>query len=243
MLWSGTTTLRGQEAPRVQVHVAPSVETPLGAWRADYGNAAMFRVRTDVSMNARNVLWAEFGARFGGGVRNTSQILDFLRNEYGYIMGNDGSPALVRVEGRGTNVSLGYGNRFWMKSAHSMTAEIGLLYMRHKIWFNNSGGVPMLTKPYVYGLDRLREGLGLQAALRYTYFDPNGVLNFGFALRGGVASTGDVRGTYYGGNPPSPTPQLDGFIGLEGTWYLPLAGKVGRPEGQAPNAPKVRYYQ
>jgi hypothetical protein len=114
-------TLLGQEVPRVQVHLAPSVETALGAWRADYANFGLAKVRVDVSILERSYLFAEYGARFGGGVRNTSQILDFLLNEDGFIIGNTGSPATVRLEGRGTNFALGYGNRFWMNKGHSFS--------------------------------------------------------------------------------------------------------------------------
>ncbi len=149
-----TATLLGQEVPRVQVHLAPSVETALGAWRADYANFGLAKVRVDVSILERSYLFTEYGARFGGGVRNTSQILGFLLNEDGFIIGNTGSPATVRLEGRGTNFALGYGNRFWMNKGHSFAWELAPAMISHKIWFNNSGGVPMLSKPLVYGLDR-----------------------------------------------------------------------------------------
>lgn len=239
-------SVHAQEVPRFRIHVAPGIETPLGAWRADYANAGVFRVLGDLSLTPRQYVWGDFTARFGGGVRNTDQILGFLVNEDGYIIGNDGSPALVRLEGRGSNAALGYGYRAWMKGPHSAAVEAGGLLMSHKIWFNNSGGVPMLTKPYVYGLDRLRRGLGLQAALRYSYFDALGTVNFSVALRGGLARTDFVRGYYYGTtNQPFPEAQWDGFLGLEATWYLPLAGRLGTPEGTPakPNQPKVRYYQ
>ena len=237
------TGLQGQEIPRVRIHVAPSIEVPLGAWREDYGNSAKLRVRGDVSLNARAYVWAEYGARFGGGVRNTNEILGFLMNEDGYIMGNDGSPALIRLEGRGSSAALGYGHRLWMSRAHSLAAEAGLDALNHRIWFNNSGGVPLLTKPYVYGLDRMRQGLGVQAALRYSHADPEDVVNFSLSQRAGVAQTHDVRGTHYGANPPSPTPQWDAFVGAELSWFLPLGGKLSTANESAPNQPRVRYYQ
>lgn len=233
----------GQEIPRIRIHIAPGIEAPLGAWRADYGNSAKVRVRGDLSLTQRDYVWAEYGARFSGGVRNTNQILAFLMNEDGYIMGNDGSPALVRLEGRGSSAALGYGRRFWMQNAHSLAVEAGADAVAHKIWFNNSGGVPMLTKPYVYGLDRMRQGLGAQAALRYSHADPNDVINFTIAVRAGMARTHDVRGTYYGGNPPSLTPQWDGFVGLELSWFLPLGEKLSTSTPAEPNQPKIRYYQ
>lgn len=238
-----TAPLSAQEVPRIRIHVAPSIEVPLGAWRADYGNSAKVRVRGDVSLSLRDYVWAEYGARFSGGVRNTDQILGFLMNEDGYIMGNDGSPALVRLEGRGSSAALGYGRRFWLKNAHSLAMEAGADAVSHRIWFNNSGGVPMLIKPYVYGLDRMRQGLGAQLALRYSHADANDVINFTMAVRAGMARTRDVRGTYYGGNPPSATPQWDGFAGVEFSWFLPLGEKLGSSTPAAPNQPKVRYYQ
>jgi hypothetical protein len=176
-------------------------------------------------------------------VRNTSQILGFLLNEDGFIIGNTGSPATVRLEGRGTNFALGYGNRFWMNKGHSFSWELATAMLSHKIWFNNSGGVPMLSKPLVYGLDRLRRGLGLQSGLRYSYFDPYGTINFSLALRGGLVQTHYVRDLYYGGNPPSTKAQWDGFIGLEASWYLPLGGKMSSSAKSPTDQPKVRYYQ
>jgi len=239
----GGTGLSGQEIPRARIHVAPSIEAPLGTWKADYGNSAKLRIRGDVNLSVRDYVWAEYGARFGGGVRNTNQILGFLMNEDGYIMGNDGSPALIRLEGRGSSAALGYGQRLWMVNAHSLAAELGMDAISHRIWFNNSGGVPLLTKPYVYGLDRMRQGLGVQAALRYSHADPNDVINFSLALRAGLAQTHDVRGTHYGANLPSPNPQWDGFFGAEFSWFLPLGEKLSTATESAPNQPKVRYYQ
>ena len=236
-------TLLGQDVPRVQVHLAPSVETALGAWRADYANFGLAKVRVDVSILERSYLFTEYGARFGGGVRNTTQILDFLLNEDGFIIGNNGSPAMVRLEGRGSNFTLGYGNRFWMNKGHSFAWELAPAMISHKIWFNNSGGVPMLSKPLVYGLDRLRRGIGLQSGLRYSYFDPYGTINFSLALRGGLVQTHYVRERYYGGNPPSTKAQWDGFIGLEASWYLPLGGKMSSGAQSPTDQPKVRYYQ
>ncbi len=101
----------------------------------------------------------------------------------------------------------------------------------------------MLTKPYVYGLDRKRQGLGAQGALRYSHADPNDVINFTVAVRAGMARTHDVRGTYYGGNPPSLSPQWDGFVGLELSWFLPLGEKLSTSAPAEPNQPKIRYYQ
>jgi len=41
-----TAPLSAQEVPRIRIHVAPSIDVPLGAWRADYGNSAKVRVTT-----------------------------------------------------------------------------------------------------------------------------------------------------------------------------------------------------
>ena len=150
---------------------------------------------------------------------------------------------MVRLEGRGSNFALGYGNRFWMNKGHSFAWELAPAMISHKIWFNNSGGVPMLSKPLVYGLDRLRRGIGLQSGLRYSYFDPYGTINFSLALRGGLVQTHYVRERYYGGNPPSTKAQWDGFIGLEASWYLPLGGKMSSSAQSPTDQPKVRYYQ
>ncbi|MGA1398690.1 MAG: hypothetical protein ACO31K_08625, partial [Schleiferiaceae bacterium] len=122
-------SVHAQEVPRFRIHVAPGIETPLGAWRADYANAGVFRVLGDLSLTPRQYVWGDFAARFGGGVRNTDQILGFLVNEDGYIIGNDGSPALVRLEGRGSNAALGYGYRAWLKGPHSAAVEAGGLLM------------------------------------------------------------------------------------------------------------------
>ena len=213
-------------APMVKFSYA--VHLPGGDLSKRFGiNSA---VGLNFSIKTRSSLF--FGADgsfvFGNNIKENG-ILDSLKTSTGFIINQNGNPAIVRLFERGFTVSLHVGKLFplWSPNKNSgLLIYAGPAYFQHKIGIDDIGRQSaQLAGNYLKGYDRLSSGFGLHEFIGYVYLGSNRMINFfaGFDLI--QAFTKSQRSFDYDLMKADIEKRLDILSGIRVGWILPLYKK------------------
>ncbi len=141
-----------------------------------------------------------------------------LINSSGYRVG-------VPVYERGYLIGVQAGHIFNRNRSHpdnGFTLLTTAGFIQHKITiFNRDKDVQQIRGNYLKGYDRLTNGFFLEQFAGYTYFAPNGLLNFNFGLDVMVGFTQGRRDYLYDVMRPDDKKRTDILVGARAGWMIP----------------------
>lgn len=181
----------------------------------------------DFAVKTRNnwIMGANCGFLFGDQIRENG-ILDSLKTSTGFIISQNGNPAVVRLFERGYSISAYFGrmfNVFAPNKNSGIMLTAGPCYLRHKIRIDDVGKQsPQLFYPYTKGYDRLTAGFGIQEFIGYVYFGNKRIINFFGGLELTQAFTKSQRSYDYDLMGPDTKQRTDLMYTIRVGWILPL---------------------
>ena len=185
----------------------------------------------------RNLFFGASGSFFFGDQIKEMGILDSLKTSTGFIINQNGNPAVVRLYERGVTVSLHVGKMFNVFAGNKNSGLLlyaGPTYIRHKIKINDIGRQsPQLVDSYQKGYDRLTAGFGAQEFIGYIYLGNKRMLNCFFGFEFTQAFTKSQRSFDYVLMKADTDKRTDLLYGIRVGWILPLYKRV----------PQQFYYQ
>jgi hypothetical protein len=214
------------------IQVGLGTYQPMGAWGNTYAGGGILHLEPAYK-TSKNWIWSlQMRALYGMRVKIDSSLLGFLTTEDNQILGLSGSYAEVRTEGRGTQLGVQLGKVVPMgpttaKSANvrssGLDLRLGAGWLQHRIlFFNPSGGVPMVYAPYRYGLDRLHRGYYAQQSIGYLRQARNNEYGWSVALEFMQARLIPQRGYNYDTRLPDTQAKWDFSVGVRALYNLSI---------------------
>lgn len=161
---------------------------------------------------------------FGNQVRE--DVLAGLRSSGGELIGEDHQIANVDLRMRGHVVGLSLGRSFKIKRSASLVASLQPGYLVHWIRFQNPGQTfRPIRGEYRFGYDRLSSGFAVAEQISYRYLSHSRLINFEAGIRFTQGFTKLRRNIQLDQPTILPEGRLDGLIGLEVKWILPIYRK------------------
>lgn len=176
--------------------------------------------------NTKNWLFSvEGNFIFGSKIRETS-IFSNLTVDGGYIIGNDGLYADIRVYERGYNLFGNVGKIIPYKGPNSncgILLQAGLGFVQHKIRIEDKKKtVPALQGDYLQGYDRLTNGIAAKQFVGYQYLGNKRLINFYGGLEFIEGFTKGRRDYNFSGESADNSQRFDLFMGIRLGWIMPF---------------------
>ncbi|KAA9341015.1 hypothetical protein [Adhaeribacter soli] len=175
---------------------------------------------------------------FGNEVKENA--LSNITTKEGYLIGEDGIYADVRITERGTKLPMFKAGKLFsapfgrasVNSGFFVLGGIGLL--QHKINYEDvSNTAPQVRKEYQKGYDRLTNGLALTQNIGYLFLDRNRRINFFAALEVTEGFTRSRRDYDFNQMQKDTRNRFDLLAGIKLGWIFPVYKKL----------PQEYYYQ
>ncbi len=171
------------------------------------------------------IIGINWGFIFGDQI-NEKGVFDSLKTSTGFIINQNGNPAVVRLYERGFTLSV-YAGKMFHVFAHNMNSGFVLLagpcVLHHKIRIDDLGHQsPQLVKQYAYGYDRLTQGFGFQEFIGYYYFSNRRLLNFFGGFEFTQAFTKSQRSYDFDLMKPDLQKRVDILNSIRVGWVLPI---------------------
>ncbi len=237
MLWLSLAPLAGagQGSIRdsaINMHIVSmgySFQVPGGDLADRFGWNSMLEGGYAFKFRSNLCLAAHGGFLFGNNIREDS-ILAGIQNADGFILGDDGKFADVRLYERGYHISLTAGKLFtWGKPNPNsgILALIGPEFIQHKIRIEPIGNTaPQVSGDYRKGYDRLTNGIGLHEMIGYYYFGNRYLVNFYVGIECIQAFTKNRRDYNFDTMSKDDRTRVDMLYGIRAGWMLPLYKKA-----------------
>jgi hypothetical protein len=172
----------------------------------------------------------EFNFLTGGKVKENT--LDSILTEDGFLIGEDGLIADVRISERGIKLPV-------LKVGKLISAPIGkasvnsgfmflagIGFMQHKInYYDVTGSAPQIRGEYEKGYDRLTNGLALTQNIGYLYINRNNHANFFVNLEFTEAFTQNRRELNFNTRTKDTQSRVDLLYGVKVGWIFPVYKK------------------
>lgn len=162
---------------------------------------------------------------FGSEVKE--DVLQNLRTEEGFIIGNDRTAADVPLRQRGYYLGIQIG-KLWSlspgnpRSGLHGTLGAGLLRHRIRIQEDPQRAVPQIQDEYAKGYDRLSGGPALYQWLGYQIFSRDGRINAYIGVEALQGFTRGLRDIQFDTRMPHTEKRMDLLWGLRAGWVLPF---------------------
>jgi hypothetical protein len=168
---------------------------------------------------------------FGNVIHEDSMLIN-IKNEDGYVIGNDGglyNPVLFE-QGFDLQFQVGKITDLWQTNPNSgLTIMGGVGFFQHNIQiYIDEAYVPQLNDVYKKGYDRLSNGIIFSEFVGYTIFGSRQFVNFRTGLEFSQAFTKGRRGVTFDTLDPQEETRLDLMINLKVAWILPIYEKPER---------------
>lgn len=216
---------------RDSVVFAPMVKVSYGVYLPGGDLSHRFGVNSAVGLNfsiktKNNLFFGVDGSFVFGNNIKEDGILDSLKTSTGFIINQNGNPAIVRLFERGFTASFHVGKLFplWSSNKNSgLLIYAGPTYFQHKIAIDDIGRQSaQLVGNYLKGYDRLSSGYGLHEFIGYAYLGNNRMINFFIGLDLVQAFTKSQRSFDYDLMKADIERRLDILSGIRVGWILPL---------------------
>jgi len=211
------------------VGVGYSFQIPAGDLADRFGSSSMVGVNYAYKLKSNFLFSLNAGYIFGGDLKEDS-ILKNISSEDGYIMGNDGQYADIRLFERGYHISLTFGKLFTFKKPNpnsGIALMAGPGFLQHKIRIETIGNtVPQLSKEYKKGYDRLTNGMEIHESVAYYYFGNRYLVNFYFGFEFIQAFTQNRRDFNFDTMMKDDKNRVDLLFGVKAGWMLPIYRKA-----------------
>ncbi len=200
-----------------------------------FGNSSSIQLNVDFKTEKQWTFGINGSFLFGKDIRETG-IFDSLITTDGYIIGQNGEFADIRLYERGFTVSVTAGRLFTLRMPNPNSGimfNIGIGFLQHKIRIETiNNNVPQLSKEYKKGYDRLSNGILLSENLGYLYLSNNRMLNFYIGFECMQGFTKNRRSYDFDLMKQDTKKRMDILYGGKLAWVLPLYKK----------APQAFYY-
>ncbi len=170
---------------------------------------------------------------FGKNVKQY-EILDGLRTEKGFIIGEDGTPSETDIFERGYSLFLTLGViipkipltkiKLSLNPNSGFVFSIGPGFLQHKIRIESNAAA--LQGDYKKGYDRLSNGFAVMESIGYLFLSNRRLINFYIGMTSVQAWTTNRRGFNYDTGKEDNEKRLDIMTGFKFVWILPLYKKV-----------------
>jgi len=206
-----------------------AVQVPSGDMAKRFGLNSAVDLNFSVKTKKGLFLGVNGNFVFGNNIKETG-ILDSLRTSGGFIIDQNGLPAIVRLFERGYGASVHVGKLFNVLSKNKNSGVLvyaGPAYFQHKIKIDDVGRqTPELVKQYKRGYDRLSSGFGFHEFIGYVYLGNNRILNFFGGLDLMQTFTRSQRSYDFDLMKADTRKRLDVLSGIRVGWILPLYGST-----------------
>lgn len=180
----------------------------------------------------KNLLFGLSGHYYFGDRVKEDSLLFNLRDDNGYIIGNDGALFIPSIFEQGFDVMFHFGKITSLLSHNpnsGLTVMGGVGFFEHNIQiYIDEAYVPQLNDTYKKGYDRLTNGIMFSEYIGYSYFSGKHFVNFRAGLEWSQAITKGRRGITFDTLEPQDATRLDMMINLKLTWVLPVYKQTGR---------------
>jgi hypothetical protein len=211
------------------VGVGYSFQVPAGDLADRFGSCSMVGLNYAYKLKSNFLFSLNAGYIFGGDLKEDS-ILKNISSEEGYIMGNDGAYADIRLFERGYHISLTFGKLFTFKKPNpnsGIALMAGPGFLQHKIRIETIGNtVPQLNSEYKKGYDRLTNGMGIHESVAYYYFGNRYLVNFYCGFEFIQAFTKNRRDFNFDTMMKDDKNRVDLLFGVKAGWMLPIYRKA-----------------
>jgi len=176
--------------------------------------------------NKKNWIFGTEISYFFGNTINENNVLANLVNSYGYIIGEDGSPADIIIQERGL-MARAYGGKLLSILGYNKNSGIlfstGVGFLQHKFRIDAKAGlVPSLVGDYKKGYDRLSNGMMITQFIGYHFMHNRKVVNFTIGIECIEGFTQSRRSLDYDTGFMDTKKRLDILWGPKIIWELPL---------------------
>lgn len=184
------------------------------------GPAVLYKTKTNWIFGAK----ADF--IFGNKIKEEG-FLSNLQAEDGTFITTEGDRAPMVFYERGYLIGIQAGKIIHTSSSNPDNGILLLTsagFIQHKININtrNAGDIPQLQGDYKKGYDRLANGIFIEQFAGYTYFSPNGLINFNIGVDVLAGFTEGRRTFLYDVQKPGDDKRFDILLGLRAGWYIPI---------------------
>jgi hypothetical protein len=207
------------------VKLSYAAQVPSGDLSDRFGASSAVALNFSIKTR-RNLYFGIDGSFIFGNKIKEDGILDSINTSSGFVINQNGNPALIRLFERGYTLSLHFGKlfRLWPHNKNSgLLVYAGPTYFMHKIKIDDVGRqTAELTKAYLKGYDRLTSGFGFHEFIGYVFLGNNRMLNFfgGFDLT--QAFTKSQRSYDFDLMKADTKRRIDMLSGIRIGWILPL---------------------
>ena len=211
------------------VGIGYSYQVPGGDLAKRFGNSSMAELNYAYKLKSNLIFSANGGFIFGDNLKEDS-ILKNISNSDGFVLGNDGTYADIRLTERGYNFSITFGKLFTFKKPNpnsGIAVMAGLGCIQHKIRIETvNNTVPQLNDDYKKGYDRLTNGMELHESVSYIYFGNHYLVNFYFGFEFIQAFTQNRRDYNFDTMMKDDKKRVDLLFGIRAGWMLPIYRKA-----------------
>lgn len=138
-------------------------------------------------------IYTSFSVLFGNKVKETN-ILNNLKNSYGFIIDQNGLPGIYYLREQGYILRGGVGPPLIISSYLTFYPLLSIGYIWHKIKIVNvQNQIPQLSEPYIFGYDRLSGGPLLEISTGISYIYPHSILRGSLFMDFLIARTKNLR--------------------------------------------------
>lgn len=200
-----------------------------GANFADrFGASSMVGLGFHYKTSRNWIFGGEASYIFGSKVREDS-ILNFMKDDQGYLLGLDGGQYNPILYLRGYRLQLTAGKILPLLQYNENTGllvQLGVGFIQHKIYYDvkQRDNLPQISRNNVKAFDRLSNGWALTQLASYHYMSVNRLLNFQVGIEVMEGLTFNRRSYNFPAGDYSQQ-RMDLMIGLKAAWILPFYTK------------------
>lgn len=234
-----TTSLHAQEYSRnigegFMINFSYAYQLPGADLAQRFGNNYNLGGGLEYFTSESNLIFGiEGGYLFGNTVK--FDVLDNLRNDEGFIIGNDKAPADIQLRQRGFYLGALIGKLFSLSSKNPrsglrLTGSVGILQHKIRIQDDPSRSVPQLLDDYKKGYDRLSNGLAFNEFIGYQLLSQDRRINFYIGFEFTQAFTQNRRSINFDTRMKEDEKRFDMLYGFRAGWVLPFYFGKGSDE-------------
>lgn len=207
--------------------ISPGIglQKPGGDLSKRFGNNAVISMDVTYKHRKKWMLSAEGSFIFSNKIKEAN-LFNYLINDQGVIIGEDGRVADIRIYERGYYITLGLGRLFNFKKPNpncGIFVNVGGGYIQHKIRIEDfNKKVPALQGDYKKGYDRLTNGWCIRESVGYLFISNYRLVNFYLAADAVQGFTKSRRTYNFDDMSPETKQRLDLIFGGRIGWVLPL---------------------
>ncbi|MFC5269184.1 hypothetical protein [Adhaeribacter terreus] len=191
----------------------------------EVGGGFLFKTKTNW------LFGADFSYLFGETIKE--RPLDSLRTQDGFLLGEDGLDADVRITERGIKLPIFKAGKLFSAPVGRASVNSGFFimggvgFMQHKINYEDvTRSLPQIRGEYQKGYDRLTNGLAITQNLGYMYLDKRRRINFFANLEFTQAFTKNRREYNFDQMRKDDASRLDLLYGIKLGWIFPIYKKL-----------------